>query len=653
MRKIEIDGFEIKDCLGVGGMATVWRARQCSLDRFVAIKILAKTFSINAEDITRFTVESRVAARLKHHGIVQVIDAGTRDEMYYFIMEYVDGYTVGEWLRRKGRLPESDVLDVAECVAEALAYAWRLDKVVHCDIKPDNIMVDADGTVKVMDLGLARTIRRMHSVLPDNDVLGTPAYMSPEQSRGDETLDFRADIYSLGATLYHLVSGKMLFEEFPEALVMDRQIDDDDIDIFETDAAPSIPFCYLIEKMLAKNPEERHASWEEVKSDLADVRQGLMPPGISSFSGRSTMRRSRLRLRASGSLAGVFVLNRMLNTIRCKLFSSYVDNPYRRLVACLGISLLLLILIISLMELSRSCGTSVPDFSDDANRVIPGTPMKEAANVAVSVNSVTNYLLSPHLHSRSNDTLDQDAPEEAREALKRIMARRKNQSDQCFNDLRMQAETLVKARKAPEAVALLRDYNGRYASQTEDRRNKLASEIEDEERQFHQAVKMSICKAADLLYRGDRDGAFHILDRMEGDNPSLAFIDYFQEIKEIIGDLANMDGTVVRSFQKELGREVELQLAGGGSLKGRLVSINNETAVVRHAPGNIDMSLALSRLSWREIVKRMPGDQSGAAALYRGVIAARKGDLTSARKAFSDLPELLSDALLDAASNEK
>ena len=198
MSPMQIPGFEMIAKLGEGGMASVWKARQLSLDRIVAIKILSSRMASDADDVQRFQFEAQSAAKLKHPGIVQVYDAACEQGIYYFVMEYVAGYTVGQWLRRKGVLPFEDALLVADGVADALGYAWSKAGIIHCDIKPENVMIDADGTVKVADLGLARTIRTMGAQAEIADIMGTPAFISPEQAEGRQDLDCRTDIYSLG-----------------------------------------------------------------------------------------------------------------------------------------------------------------------------------------------------------------------------------------------------------------------------------------------------------------------------------------------------------------------------------------------------------------------------------------------------------------------
>lgn len=276
----KLPNFEVLGLLGRGGMASVWKARQVSLDRFVAVKILSSSFATDQEDIRRFREEARAAAQLKHPGIVQVYDANFSDGVYYFVMELVDGYTMGDLLRRKGHVSEEDALIVAESVAVAMDYAWTHYQMVHCDIKPDNVMVDADGTVKVTDLGLSRSVTLVTSEKQDasEEILGTPAYMSPEQVYGSDKLDCRSDVYELGATLYHMVTGRMLFQGKSDDEMLHAHVGNEQApDPRSLGTRLSTPFALLLEKMVAKDPDSRHRDWKLVLADLARVREGRPP----------------------------------------------------------------------------------------------------------------------------------------------------------------------------------------------------------------------------------------------------------------------------------------------------------------------------------------------------------------------------------------
>ena len=286
---MKLNGFEILEELGQGGMATVYRARQVSLDREVAIKVFEPRFEPTPEDLEQFRNEARVAARLKHPGLVQIYDAVFSGDVCCFVMELVRGYTVADWGARKGTLSEKEILDLADCVADSLDYAWRENQVIHCDIKPENLMVDSDGTVKVLDLGLAKTAQTIKRKDRDDQVYGTPQYISPEQAIGQTDLDCRTDIYALGATLYQLATGRPLFAGHPDREAMEMQVRAKAPNPRALNPALSIGFCSLLEKMLAKNRNGRQRDWLAVRDDIAAARLGSPLPSGNPVAGASTV----------------------------------------------------------------------------------------------------------------------------------------------------------------------------------------------------------------------------------------------------------------------------------------------------------------------------------------------------------------------------
>ncbi len=289
-------GFEILETLPRGGMSTVYKARQISLERIVALKTLPHNLARQPGDIEKFICEARITASLKHPNIVQVYDFGkTDDGIYYFVMEFVSGYSVAHWIRRKQRISQENTLLIAQSVADALKYAWEHDRIIHCDIKPDNIIIDSDGSIKVADLGLARSIRSMADSGETGVVFGTPNYIAPEQSRGDANLDCRTDIYSLGATIYHCLTGSMPFAEMPPQEIMDRQITDNIPDPQEIHPAIATGSACLIEKMMRKNPADRQEDWQAVIKDIIQVRSEKLPAGDFRGYLPSTIRRCQLR----------------------------------------------------------------------------------------------------------------------------------------------------------------------------------------------------------------------------------------------------------------------------------------------------------------------------------------------------------------------
>ena len=292
----QLNGYEIFGKIGSGGMSTVWKARQLSLDRTVAIKTLSAEFLPDEEARQRFRIEAQAAARLNHPGIVQVYDAGELGHIPYIVMEFVDGRSVGDMLADRGKLPELAAIKIVESVAYALGYAWDKDCIIHCDIKPDNLLVTRDGSVKVVDLGLARFIG-LHRRSADGDtIIGTPNYTAPEQAEGLPDLDCRADIYSLGATLYHMLTGALPFAGSPGSSAMERHIRDFLPDPMELNAEISPGAAWLIEKMMVKDRAFRTPYWSSVREDMAAVRSGKMPYLPWPEPGQSTVARSARRL---------------------------------------------------------------------------------------------------------------------------------------------------------------------------------------------------------------------------------------------------------------------------------------------------------------------------------------------------------------------
>lgn len=291
----QLSGFTIGAFLGKGGMSTVWAARQHSLDREVALKVLAPSLSSDPEDVKRFVAEARMAAQLSHPNLVRVFDVANQGGQHFYIMEYARGYDAEKWLRRKGRIDPSETLAVAESIAVALEYAWAQVGLIHCDIKPANIMVDADGTVKLTDLGVARCLRGRHRVgdADATEITGTPAYMAPEQVTGATPLDCRTDMYSLGATLYHMVTGRRLFPGMPDEEVMEMQCTGQAPDAREFAPELSEAYAALLEKLLAKNPGYRPRTWYAALQDMRQVGRNQFPSGEAPPPGGSTMYRRK------------------------------------------------------------------------------------------------------------------------------------------------------------------------------------------------------------------------------------------------------------------------------------------------------------------------------------------------------------------------
>ncbi len=268
--------------VGRGGMTVVWRAWHMEYRCWMAVKVLDAKFAATGQDVRQFMMEVRTMSSLDHPGIVKGYGADCADGRYYFLMEYIDGYTFGSLLTRKRMLPPIDALIICESVSAAMKYAWDTFGVVHCDIKPDNIMVDQDGTIKVMDLGLCQSTAMLRQEEGQaEEILGTPAYISPEQIYGDVHLDCRADIYCLGATLYHLVTGRILFPLKSNDDLLRSHVDPKKKapDPRRFNPTLSKSFVRLLAGMLVKDCDSRYQTWDDVlaAAQIVDA-GGELPP---------------------------------------------------------------------------------------------------------------------------------------------------------------------------------------------------------------------------------------------------------------------------------------------------------------------------------------------------------------------------------------
>ncbi len=273
----QIPGYQILSKLGQGAMATVYLAKQISLDRNVAIKILPKKYSDNEEFIRRFYDEGKAAAQLNHPNIVSALDVGKAGQFHYFVMEYVEGRTVYDDIVEKGAYPERESLSIALQIAEALAHA-HAKGFIHRDVKPKNIMFTQQGIAKLADMGLARAISdRAAAEAEQGKAYGTPYYISPEQIRGRLDVDFRADIYSFGATLYHMVTGQVPYDGPNPSAVMHKHLKTNLIAPDHINESLSTGISEIIEVCMAKDVDNRYTNTQELINDLKAVIAGEPP----------------------------------------------------------------------------------------------------------------------------------------------------------------------------------------------------------------------------------------------------------------------------------------------------------------------------------------------------------------------------------------
>jgi eukaryotic-like serine/threonine-protein kinase len=273
----QIPGFKILGKLGAGAMAVVYKGKQLSLNRSVAIKVLPRRFSENPEYVQRFYKEGQAAGKLNHPNIVQAIDVGEAGGYHYFVMEYVEGKTIADDISNGHIFGEQEAIAIIIQVCHALQHA-HAHGLVHRDVKPKNIMINTQGVVKLADMGLARETTDIEAAQSEEGkAYGTPYYIAPEQIRGKIDIDGRADIYGLGATFYHMVTGRVPFTGEDSSEIMKRHLREKLVPPDHINTSLSAGVSEVIEIMMAKRREDRYNNVEELLMDLEALRQGHPP----------------------------------------------------------------------------------------------------------------------------------------------------------------------------------------------------------------------------------------------------------------------------------------------------------------------------------------------------------------------------------------
>ena len=278
----QIAGYRLEQKLGEGAMGSVYKARQLSLDRDVAIKVLAPHLSEDEAYVKRFFIEAKAVARLNHTNIISGIDVGESGGVKYLVMEYADGMTVASLLNRGGAMDEERVLGIGVQMARALDHAHR-NNLIHRDVKPDNIIITSSGVAKLCDLGLAH----METHAGDEPRrMGTAAYISPEQARGDEGLTERTDLYSLGCTLFHMLTGREPFQGADASAVLAMHLTEPAPSVRDEDPTISERTALIVQTLMAKDPADRISSAKDLVASLESVLRDIKAARSRQASGR-------------------------------------------------------------------------------------------------------------------------------------------------------------------------------------------------------------------------------------------------------------------------------------------------------------------------------------------------------------------------------
>jgi eukaryotic-like serine/threonine-protein kinase len=262
------DRFRLDEKIGTGGMSTVYRAYDPTLERWVAIKLMHRDISHDPDQLERFRREARAVARLNHPHVVTVIDAGEDDGTPYIVFEYVEGETLKERIRRLGRLPVGEAVAYAIEIGRALSAA-HAQRLVHRDVKPQNVLIDPEGRAKVTDFGIARSLEAQ-GLTATGRVLGTTDYVSPEQALGHEVTQ-QSDIYSLGICLYEMLTGDAPFKADTQVAVAMKHVKDPLPDVQRVRPEISAALAAVLERSTAKETQHRYATVDQMVHDLEEV----------------------------------------------------------------------------------------------------------------------------------------------------------------------------------------------------------------------------------------------------------------------------------------------------------------------------------------------------------------------------------------------
>ena len=321
--------------IGAGGMSTVYKAFDMNLERRVAIKLLHREMSADSDQLERFRREARAVAQLSHPHIVGVIDAGEDENRPYIVFEYVEGETLKDRIRRLGRLPVDESLAYAIEIARALGSAHQ-HHIVHRDVKPQNVLLDPEGSAKVTDFGIARSLRD-DGLTADGRVLGTTDYVSPEQALGHD-VDGQSDIYSLGVVLYEMLTGEVPFHGENQISVAMKHVREDLPDIQQVRPEVSATTAAVLDRMTDKDLGQRYADVPSLVADLEDA-LAIEAARSGTSTGEATAvirtlparakRRLPFRMRHSISLLAVIVLLAVGGVIIALLAKEGVDRTQR------------------------------------------------------------------------------------------------------------------------------------------------------------------------------------------------------------------------------------------------------------------------------------------------------------------------------------
>ncbi len=652
---VTLGGFKIERLLGAGGMGEVYLARQLSMDRPVAIKILA-SHARSREDKERFIQEVRTLARLEHPNIVTAHEAGEDGGHLYLAMGYVNGESLDRRLASQGRVPERESLKIARKIGKALEYAWSEHRLLHRDIKPGNILIDAHGEPKLVDLGLAHSVQTTESgPAAQPRAAGTPNYMSPEQAEGRDDLDCRSDVYALGATLYHMLTGQLPYAaDTPEETL--RLKFAEPLPDPRTSNPQVTPSCVaLLTGMLAHERAERYSTWKELLTDIDRVLSGK-PPAHSALPGEPT---NRVRLTA----AEVQALQESARTARR-------DSPLNLIVAVAATALVV------------GGGIGVAFWLRGRMDAPPPAPHRTPAEIAALKAEEDARKRLAALEARYHETLqfqEQNASDLAacvtrwrdferaaartewgalaRKELQKLALRAKEEAEKAFAALAASVQPMVAAGETDAAILKLESYTGPYAAETLAQRTAEADRIRRQAAEMAAERQSSAAKAYDIarreaatrMVRLDFAGALSTFEstcRSGGLDPAGGECARW---RNMILAAQRQREIVLESIRSDSGKTIELQLATGPE-SWEITGIDGPAIQARRKVGGGHMArtIAYTELHLVEKYRRLERVPAPANRILQSLLLIESNNAPMARKTLEQSDDEISRMLLEA-----
>jgi len=641
-----IGGFRILKLIGAGGMGEVYLARQLSLDRDVALKIFPPQLVADKERVARFLQEVRLLARLEHPNIVTAHEAGEDDGVLFMAMAYVNGEPLDALILREGFVPESRALAIVKKVAEALAYAWNEHKLLHRDIKPSNILLDARGEPKLADLGLSRRADLQSGDTTEEEILGTPNYMSPEQVEGRQEIDCRSDMYSLGATLYHMLTGRLPFHANTVNETLQKQLTETlpDPRIFQPNISEAC--VHLLEIMLAKDPDQRHPTWEALIADIERVQAGRLPARTALNRGASVLAREhdeqslvaarRLYIKASE-------LEKLRHHTATARKRDASPAPILLWVLLIGVGIAAGAFLYRQLKVVPPHAPSGPmvetTFPNETGRPQPPATdelLRREWKEILAMNELRPDDFGP-LISRLRAFLGQAEGHELRKEAEGLLAevrrRRADAIRRHLTELIEEARRLAEAGRIEDAIRLLEDDRGRFAAETAKERKEEAESYrarltqQQAERaaaaeRLAREIRDSLCMA---VLRQDPAALRAAAERIAAlEDPDVR--DRLTALATEAAGVIRLNEVILESFRRDINRSIPI-LRPNGVEQWEVRGVVGDRIQVRRplATGFIERELTMDELAPAERLRRLGPDDDRRADLRRGVLAAILG----------------------------